>query len=170
MWPACCTLKIGPCWNSELPRGRNEVHVSCNVVNYGIVQSLRTGDVSEWRSTPTRPPCSTRPRPFQRTHALRPASTSHSGSSQPTPYVGSGAREPDCRAHAPCEVFPPTLTAHALPGSGPALGRRTLRAFAHPLSVVLPLISRADRATSKEVTLIQKLGLLTKIWGCTYGP
>jgi hypothetical protein len=34
----------------------------------------------------THPPCSARPSPFQRTHPPRPASISHSGSSQHTPW------------------------------------------------------------------------------------
>ena len=58
------------------------------------VLSLRTSDVSERRSLfprphlVARPPCSARPRPFQRTHPPHPASISHSGSSQLTTHLG----------------------------------------------------------------------------------
>ena len=50
-----------------------------------------------------------------------------------------------------CEVFPPTLAAHALPGrSSPVPGRGALRAL-HPLSVVLlPLLSRAAERRPKN--------------------
>ncbi|KAF8137432.1 hypothetical protein EV363DRAFT_1535960, partial [Boletus edulis] len=62
-----------------------------------------------------------------------PCLHSHSGASQLT-SLGSGAREPDCRADAPARrSHPPSqLTPH--PASrAPILGRRALHALAHPL-------------------------------------
>ncbi|KAF8125278.1 hypothetical protein EV363DRAFT_637116 [Boletus edulis] len=62
-----------------------------------------------------------------------PCLHSHSGASQLT-SLGSGAREPDCRADAPARrSHPPSqLTPH--PASrAPVPGRRALHALAHPL-------------------------------------
>ena len=68
-----------------------------------------------------------------------------------TPHVGSGAREPDCRAHAParCSHPPSQLTPYP---AGQAPFRAGERSALSPILsvVVLPLLSRADRATSKD--------------------
>ena len=109
---------------------------------------LWTSDVSERRSLFPRPHLVARPRPFQRTH---PPLHFPFRLLAAHPHVGSGAREPDCRAHAPARCSHPPWQFTPYPaGQAPSWAGSAPRSRPFSLSSFLPLLSRADRATSKE--------------------